>query len=280
MHPHIPVSAAEALLRLAVLALYLGASLLYLRPLVAEHPRITPRLSAVSAVLAVALHTVVLGLLTAELRRPPIGDLSEALLVCAWLVGLSFLFVEPTLHQPVLGGFMLPVATFLYTLGLAGPTTAPPEGTDFANPWFQVHVAAFFIAYTAFSLSFCTGLMYLILAREIRRKRMSRFFLKLPSLDVLDRASYRAVLVGFPFVALGFLSGVVWGGTERHQWWHWDPKIVGAALGMILYFAYLVMRRQRGWRGERAALLAIVGFAVSVFTLVGGSLLSPGGHGF
>jgi cytochrome c-type biogenesis protein CcsB len=280
MHAGFRDGQAVLLLRLGVLAAYVGASLLYIRVLF-ETPHHAPRrASGVLALTGVVLHSLLLLALWVRLGRPPLGDLSEALLVCAWLVALAFFVIERSFHEPVLGAFMLPLASILYALALVGPSTTPPRGTDFANPWFQVHVTAFFVAYAALSISFCTGLMYLLLAREIRRKKLSRFFLRLPSLEALDLVSHRAVLFGFPLLALGLVSGVIWAGTERHRWWSWEPKVIAAAVTAVLYLGYLLGRHSRGWRGRRAAVVAILGFALSVFTLVGGSLLGAHGHGF
>ena len=41
----------------------------------------------------------------------------------------------------------------------------------------------------------------------------------------------------------------------------------------LVYGAYLHLRKVRGWRGDKAAWLAIIGFAVVMFTYLGMGLL-------
>lgn len=270
----------DAALRIAVLATYAMSATLYLRRLLANADERLDRSAQRWAIIGAAVHGIVLLLLWIRLGRPPLGTLAEALLLCAFFTTCAFLGLDRTSRARSLGAFMMPIATGLYLLGLLGPTTETPRGTDFDNPWFRVHVGAFFVAYAAFAVSFCTGVMYLLLAREIRTKRLDRYFHRLPSLDELDGVSSRAVWFGLPLVAIGMLSGIVWTASSHRQWWIWEPKAVAALFTVLLYVAYIVARQVRGWSGRRAAVLAIVGFALSVFTLVGGSLLSQHGRGF
>ncbi len=272
----------DSALRLAVLGMYAMSAAVFLRNLFADQRDTVFRGPHRWALTGVVCHGVVLLLLWMRLKRPPLGTLAEALLVCAFFTACALVLVDrlARVRARGVGAFMMPIAVCLYILGLLGPTTETPHGTDFDNPWFRVHVGAFFVAYAAFAVSFCTGVMYLLLAREIRTKRLDRFFRRLPSLDDLDAVSSRAVWFGLPLVAVGMLSGIVWTASSHRQWWVWEPKAVAALFTVLLYVSYVIARLLRGWSGRRAAVLAIVGFALSVFTLVGGSLLSQHGRGF
>jgi ABC-type transport system involved in cytochrome c biogenesis permease subunit len=48
----------------------------------------------------------------------------------------------------------------------------------------------------------------------------------------------------------------------------------------FIYAALLHQRLNVGWRGRRAAIMAILGFAFVLFTFVGVNLLLPGLHSF
>ena len=70
----------------------------------------------------------------------------------------------------------------------------------------------------------------------------------------------------------------------RREWgvaWVWESKSVWTLLSWSVYLGYLVTRRAAGWQGQRAAWLATLGFALSIFTLLGSNaLLSSGKHIF
>ncbi|MBW2238861.1 MAG: cytochrome c biogenesis protein CcsA, partial [Deltaproteobacteria bacterium] len=47
----------------------------------------------------------------------------------------------------------------------------------------------------------------------------------------------------------------------------------------LLYAALLHQRLTVGWRGRRAAIMAIIGFAIILFTFLGVNFLLQGHHG-
>jgi cytochrome c-type biogenesis protein CcsB len=101
----------------------------------------------------------------------------------------------------------------------------------------------------------------------------------LPKPQVLDEIGYRAVVVGFPFLTLTILLGAVWADTAWGSYWSWDPKETASLVTWLIYGAYLHARVMRGWRGDRAAWLLVVGFAATLFTYFG-NLFFGGLHSY
>ena len=64
------------------------------------------------------------------------------------------------------------------------------------------------------------------------------------------------------------------------RFWSWDPKEILTLLAWLIYAVLLHERLAVGWRGRRAALLAICGFLVLVGTFVGANLWLTGYHSF
>ncbi|MBP1705952.1 MAG: cytochrome c-type biosis protein CcsB [Chloroflexi bacterium] len=64
------------------------------------------------------------------------------------------------------------------------------------------------------------------------------------------------------------------------RYWGWDPKETASLVTWLIYGAYLHARVVRGWRGRRAAILLVVGFAATLFTFFGVNLLLPGLHSY
>ena len=57
-----------------------------------------------------------------------------------------------------------------------------------------------------------------------------------------DRKAVEAVNVGVLFGILGIVTGMIWAKTTWGDYWVNDPKLNGAAVCMLAYFAYLVLR--------------------------------------
>jgi cytochrome c-type biogenesis protein CcsB len=86
---------------------------------------------------------------------------------------------------------------------------------------------------------------------------------------VLDEIAYRAVMVGFPMMALVLILGALWAQIAWGSYWSWDPKETASLVTWLIYGGYLHARVVRGWRGQRSALLLILGFGATLFTYFG-----------
>ena len=78
----------------------------------------------------------------------------------------------------------------------------------------------------------------------------------------LDRITYDVIRFAFVLLTLGLLVGSVWAKSAWGDFWVWDPKENWSLVTWLVYGAYLHLRKVRGWRGDRAAWLAVAGFAV------------------
>jgi ABC-type transport system involved in cytochrome c biogenesis permease subunit len=99
--------------------------------------------------------------------------------------------------------------------------------------------------------------------------------------DDLDEITYRAVAIGFPIFTLGALIfAMIWAHIAWNRFWGWDPKEVWALVTWLFYSVYLHLRLGRGWIGHRSAWLAVLGFVVVMFTLIGVNLIIAGLHSY
>jgi cytochrome c-type biogenesis protein CcsB len=146
--------------------------------------------------------------------------------------------------------------------------------------WLPVHAGVTIIAYAFLGLAFVGGLMYLVQEWELKSKRLGYFFSRLPSLDALDQLNNHCLTTGFIFLTLGIVTGTIWARQAVGSYWRWDPKEIWT---MITWFIYLIQFHQRitvGWRGKRAAIMAIIGFCSVIFTLWGVAYLLGGDHSY
>ncbi len=72
-----------------------------------------------------------------------------------------------------------------------------------------------------------------------------------------DLASLECVNVGLFFYALGLVSGMLWAKYTWGEYWSNDPKQNSAAIGALLYCAYLVLRNSIEEEQKRAKIAAI-----------------------
>jgi cytochrome c-type biogenesis protein CcsB len=84
---------------------------------------------------------------------------------------------------------------------------------------------------------------------------------RLPASEVLDRLAYRTIAFAFPIWTFAVIAGAIWAEQAWGRYWAWDPKEVWAFITWVVFAGYLHARATAGWRGTKAAVVGVIGFA-------------------
>jgi len=225
-------------------------------------------------------HTTALIFRYHEAGYLPITNLYESLSFFAWAILLAYFVTLYRYRIRVLGAFVAPIALILVVIGLALPKEIFPLHPALRSYWLPFHVVFAFLGDAAFALAFCVGVMYLIQEHQIKSKKTSGLLRRLPSLEILDELNYRSLTFGFPLLTVGIVTGSVWASYAWGSYWSWDPKETWSLITWFLYAALLHQRLAIGWRGRKAALMAIIGFLAVLFTFLGVNLVLSGLHSY
>ena len=254
---------------------YIAATGLALAYLVQRHD-LVHRLSVLAALSGWAAHTVALIVRSLERCAPPLGSLPDALSVAVWVIVLIEVLIEQRSGVRVLGAFVLPIVVMLSLKGTsARPGALAPA---LASAWVWVHIALAMVGIAAFVFNFAGAVMYLLQERQLKAKRPGAFYYRLPSLETLDRLTFRTLALGFPFLTTGLVLGAIWARAAWGSTFTFDPLAFFSLLAWVIYAGILAGRAIGGWHGRRAAYFSVVGFAALVLTL-GAGLFLPGHHG-
>ncbi|MEP6816348.1 MAG: c-type cytochrome biogenesis protein CcsB [Marmoricola sp.] len=204
--------------------------------------------------------------------RVPWGNMYEFTLTATFVVVALYLLMyrrfELAWLAPVISLFVLTVL-MIDVLVLYEPVT--PLRDALQSPWLVIHVVAAILATGAFTMGGMCSVLYLVKERSLRRGGAQRGYLaSVPPLKSLDRLAYRWHAFAFPvwtFAAL--IAGPIWANYAWGRYWGWDPKEVWAFITWVVYAGYLHARATAGWKGNRAAVVALVGLATLWFNFVG-----------
>ncbi|MCB0774360.1 MAG: cytochrome c biogenesis protein [Flavobacteriales bacterium] len=83
-----------------------------------------------------------------------------------------------------------------------------------------------------------------------------------------DRSALSAVDASLLFAALGLVTGSIWARATWGDWWTSDPKLNGAAVTVLIYGAYLILRGSVPDPHKRARLAAIYNIFAYVLMFV------------
>jgi cytochrome c-type biogenesis protein CcsB len=111
------------------------------------------------------------------MRSSPLTNLYESLVFFVWCLIAGYLIIEFKFKNRSFGAFITPIAGLaLAFIDLTGVSREiQPLVPALKSNWLLAHVTMSFIAYAAFSVSFSTGLMYLITTTE-KRNELSYIF--------------------------------------------------------------------------------------------------------
>lgn len=214
------------------------------------------------------LHLAMVGLRWYRAEHVPMLSAFEFVTFFALLVVGAFLLFAIRERNQMLGVFLLPVGLGLMLYAAFMPKLVEPELPIFSSLLLKFHILTTLLGYAAWTVTFAASVCYLYLERKKDSK---------PGL--FDQMAYRAAFFAFALLTLGIITGALWGDRVFGQLWFWDPKETWSFITWLIFMAYLHARYTLEWRGRRAAILAIVGFAALVFTYVGVDFLLPQIHG-
>ncbi|MDT7539225.1 MAG: hypothetical protein QOI82_2810 [Actinomycetota bacterium] len=198
--------------------------------------------------------------------RVPWGNMYEFSSAAALVAVTGFLLL--VLRGRVdksLGAFvMLPVVLYLGLAGTVLYTKVGPLVPALNSYWIKIHVAAAVTASGAFLLSGVIALLYLLRARYDARNDVGqtvRFPVSLgrslPTAPTLDRAAYVVIAFAFPVWTFAIIAGAIWAEAAWGRYWGWDPKETWSFITWVLYAGYLHARATAGWKGRKAAWVAV-----------------------
>jgi cytochrome c-type biogenesis protein CcsB len=261
----------------ATLILYLCGTIAYLIYLIFTHER-AAWAGRYLLGLGFISHCLTFILRYIEAGHTPVVNLHESLSFFAWIIIGFFLLMRSQYKVETLGAFVSPLALLLIIWAAALPKAIPTLPPALKSTWLPIHVTFAFVGDAIFAIAFCAGVIYLIQEGLVKSKRAGGLSQRLPSLEVLDEINYRALTIGFPLLTIGIITGAVWAEYAWGSYWSWDPKETWSLITWLLYAALLHQRLRVGWRGKKAAIMAIVGFGAVLFTFLGVNLLLEGLH--
>ncbi len=206
----------------------------------------------------------------------PVNDIFETTSLCAFVVTVSFFLVYWRYKAESLSVFVFPLV-FVLTLiaSLRNPVSGWPSETV-RNVWLSVHIVLILLGYAALLFTAVAATVYLIQERELKKKRIRTMYRILPPIGTLDELISKSLGAGFTFITAGIIVGSVWAFVEYGTRWIGDTRITISFITWAIYLALVYLRVSAGWRGRKAAILAIIALFCSAVTWVAHAHLQGG----
>ena len=250
-------------------------------PAKTRHEDVFGRLGLAITVIAALTHVLGVVLRGVAADRAPWGNMYEFITTSLAIAVLTYLVLALRFGMRWLG---LPV-TLLLTIGQGLAVTVFYVDVSELMPalhsvWFVIHIIAAATSGAAFNIGGIAAILYLVRARDEQLGGSGGYLSRLPSAEALDRISYRFLAFAFPLWTFTVAAGAIWAQYAWGRFWGWDPKETMSLVTWIIYAGYLHARVTVGWKGRRAAIVAIVGLFSFWFNFIGINLLVSGLHSY
>ncbi len=252
--------------------------------------------------------------------RTPWGNMYEYSTLITFLVVLGYLWIiEARAKVRTVGGFVYAMAVLTMAMAVSffyvGPTALMPALNSY---WRQIHVTSMIVASSLLGIGCLLTIVYLIKASGERRaldrlrgsqpppimggsidtsdpsappdyagagddpvgSSASSRKISLPPSATLDALAYKFIRFGFPVWTFGVICGAIWAQQTWGRYWGWDPKETWSFITWVIFAGYLHARATAGWKGTRAAVVALVGFVSLLVTYYAVNLWIAGLHSY
>ena len=235
----------------------------------------------------VVAHTAAVVTRGLAVHRAPWGNMYEFVTALTCVAAIFFLFVMIKYRAWALGVFVM--GAVVVALGLAETliyTAAGQLVPALQSYWLDIHVTAMTLATGIFFVAAVLGVVYLAADRSAKRvaaggaESGNGIMRRLPSVEQIDRLTYRTVMFGFPVWTFGVIAGAIWADQAWGRYWGWDPVETWAFITWVLYAAFLHARATAGWRGRRAHYIQLLGFASLTFNILVVQVFIAGLHSY
>ncbi len=244
-----------------------------------------------AANIAMSLTWLAFGLLVAGLiargvwaGRAPWGNMYEYSLASA--AAMTGVFLAVSVRRDVRWLGLLVTMASLVTLGVAVLllyNDSPQLVPALKSYWLVIHVSAAIISGGAFTVGAAATVLYLVADRAERNPEArvaGAIAARVPDSRTLDTLAYRVNAFVFPLWTFAVIAGAIWAEDAWGRYWGWDPKETWAFITWVVYAAYLHARATAGWKGRRAAVIALIGFACFLINFFGVNLFAGGLHSY
>lgn len=207
--------------------------------------------------------------------------LGAYLQLLAWFFLFCGIGAWQRFHHDAILLFAAPLGLILFLISAPWLKLSIHLPQSLSAPFYALHIGSLFLSLGLLGLAFMAGLIFIFLERRIKsKKNMKGIWEDMPALAMLDKINAFTAITAFPLYTTGIVAGLFWARPVFGATLSGDPKevisiLIWALLGWLFY-----NRICAGWRGRKPAILSMVIFGLSLFSILAVNLLMSSHHGY
>ena len=204
-----------------------------------------------------------------DTQRFPVLSLYEGIYFYAWLL-ISLSMILQVFTKVGFAVFFLNVIGFIFmTIYTFTPKQMgkSPVAESLISELLFIHITFAILSYAAFAMSVVFAILYLLVYKVLKKKKWTKQFGRLPSLQQSMSGMKASIYTGIPVLFISLVLGIQWANVALDEWAISDIKIIGSFLIIILYSLVLFLQRRGrltandfAWANVFAFLFVIINF--------------------
>lgn len=222
----------------------------------------------VSFVMGMTFHLVALVLEVLAVGSFPTNNFFEAISLLGFVLATVVVVCHRVYRFEGLALLLMPVVALMTLTGSASGVYPAWKLGSLRDAWLITHVACVMLGYAGLLVTAAVSMFYLWRERQLKQKRLPTQEDSIPPLLTLDSIIGQALGLGFAFLTAGLVLGIVWASQESGIRWISEQKILIAIATWFVALTLLYLRLASGWRGRKAAYLALVAVGSCAITWI------------
>lgn len=270
---------ATGIANIAVFLLYAALFAVYLYDFL-KAEKITRNLTRVVLFVTLLVHFFYLIIRTIAFDHPPITNVFEIFTVLAFSICFSYFVLELLTDIRGTGVFIIFIAIMFQTISTIFIEDLLQVKDVLRSNLLGTHVFSALLGYSGITISAVYGFLYLTLYKDLKVNKYGLLFERLPNLELLEKLSFYAAIIGFLLLTAAMTIGIIWLPKAFPDFSFYDPKLIATSLVWLMYGAGIVSKITGKWQGKKVVITSIVGFVLAICSTILTNFISKSFHSF
>ena len=210
----------------------------------------------------------------------PITNSFDSLSMVAASIALIYFIIERSTDEGKTGAFFISISFVFQAVASMFHVDTIQIHELLANPVFGVHVFLTLTGISALAISGIYGLMYWMLARQIKSHNLGIIYNGMPPLDQLETMGRLSSVLGLISLGLGLLMGHLYAYKMLNTFFPADMKIIINDVAWLIYLIGWIIVKLKNYNGIRMSKLTFWGFIGFAAVIMAANFISTSFHRF
>lgn len=259
--------------------LYLTSFAVYLYDFFKERKSVS-NVKRIILFITIIVHVSYLIARTVEYDHPPITSKFEIFSIIACSIAFSYFILELLTDIRGTGAFIILFSVLFQVVSsiFIEPNYKVPE--VLRNRLLGLHVISALLGYSGIIISAVYGILFWLLYHNLKENRFGLVFNRLPSLEILEKLSFYAAVIGFILLTTAIVIGIIWLPKAFPDFSYLDPKLTGTLFVWLVYGVGITSKWIANLYGKKFIIFSLIGFVVAIASLIVTNTLARTFHSF